>query len=188
MDWLYGLVPILGIVVALRNWCGPDTFRFRIKWDRTSNLFAVGLALFGLSTLLWNDEMSNINLACLLAALLCIVLQLVPQTVGAEVVRISLGIALILVILVASFAWIYEECGLVDVDGELVTDWKTALYFSSITFSTIGYGDIRPIGASRLLASIEGIMQFFLLGPFVTIFVRGLQRARSALPEDAVVE
>ena len=188
MDWLWGFIPLLGIAAALRNWCGPDAFRFRIEWDRTSNLFAVGLVTFGLSTLLWNDEMSNINMACALAALLCLVLQLVPQSVGAEVVRISLAIALILTILVSSFAWIYEECGLVDTEGQRVDDWQTALYFSAITFSTIGYGDIRPIGTSRLLASIEGIMQFFLLGPFVTIFVRCLQRVRnvsSEAPQDS---
>jgi len=32
-----------------------------------------------------------------------------------------------------------------------------ALYFSTITFTTIGYGDIAPIGMNRLVASLEAI-------------------------------
>jgi len=39
-----------------------------------------------------------------------------------------------------------------------------ALYFSTVTFSTIGYGDIVPPADWRLLCALEGINGFLLIG------------------------
>ncbi|MCL9972038.1 MAG: potassium channel family protein [Candidatus Pacebacteria bacterium] len=44
----------------------------------------------------------------------------------------------------------------------------TALYFSTITGATVGYGDILPLGFSRALAALEGIVSFVLLAMFVS--------------------
>jgi voltage-gated potassium channel Kch len=41
---------------------------------------------------------------------------------------------------------------------------EPALYFSTVTFSTIGYGDIVPPQQWRLLAALEGINGFLLIG------------------------
>jgi ion channel len=45
-----------------------------------------------------------------------------------------------------------------------VTVFQDALYFSTATFSTIGYGDITLNPAWRLLGSLEGIDGFILIG------------------------
>src|SRR5579864_1824496 len=42
--------------------------------------------------------------------------------------------------------------------------FQDALYFSTATFSTIGYGDILLNPAWRLLGSLEGINGFILIG------------------------
>jgi hypothetical protein len=44
----------------------------------------------------------------------------------------------------------------------------TALYFSAITGSTVGYGDVLPLGISRGLAALEGVLSFILLAVFVS--------------------
>lgn len=44
----------------------------------------------------------------------------------------------------------------------------TALYFSVITGATVGYGDVLPLGISRALAALEGIISFVLLAVFVS--------------------
>ncbi len=43
-------------------------------------------------------------------------------------------------------------------------DFVTALYFSTITFSTVGYGDVVAAHEWRLLAALEGINGFILIG------------------------
>jgi hypothetical protein len=43
-------------------------------------------------------------------------------------------------------------------------DFRTALYFSTATFSTLGYGDIVLTPQWRLLGSLEGVNGFLLIG------------------------
>jgi len=46
----------------------------------------------------------------------------------------------------------------------VVDDFETALYFSTITFSTVGYGDVVPHPEWRMLAALEGVDGFLLIG------------------------
>ena len=47
---------------------------------------------------------------------------------------------------------------------DMLPDFETALYFSAVTFSTIGYGDIVPNVGWRLFAALEGINGLLLIG------------------------
>ena len=47
---------------------------------------------------------------------------------------------------------------------DVVGDFDTALYFSTVTFSTIGYGDIVPAHGWRLFSALEGVDGFLLIG------------------------
>jgi len=51
-----------------------------------------------------------------------------------------------------------------------------ALYFSVVTFTTLGYGDILPIGISKLFAGIEALLGGFILALFVVVFVKKMTR------------
>jgi len=51
-----------------------------------------------------------------------------------------------------------------------------SLYHSSITFFTIGYGDVYPMGLSRLFSGIEGFMGVFSMSYFTVAFVRKILR------------
>lgn len=43
-------------------------------------------------------------------------------------------------------------------------DMETALYLSTVTFSTVGYGDVVPNSAWRTLAALEGVTGFLMIG------------------------
>jgi hypothetical protein len=51
-----------------------------------------------------------------------------------------------------------------------------SIYFSVVTFTTLGYGDITPIGLSRLIAAIEAFCGSFSLALFVVVFVKRMTR------------
>ncbi|MEW9805269.1 potassium channel family protein [Mesorhizobium marinum] len=46
----------------------------------------------------------------------------------------------------------------------VVPDFATALYFSTTTFATVGYGDVIPAEEWRLFAALEGVNGFLLIG------------------------
>lgn len=52
----------------------------------------------------------------------------------------------------------------------------TCLYFSVITFTTLGYGDITPTGITRVFAALEALMGSFTLALFVVVFVKKMTR------------
>jgi hypothetical protein len=57
--------------------------------------------------------------------------------------------------------WVWA---LADVSVGVVDDFETALYFSTVTFSTLGYGDITPLAAWRVFAALEAVNGFILIG------------------------
>jgi hypothetical protein len=47
----------------------------------------------------------------------------------------------------------------------------SALYFSAVTATSVGYGDIVPVGATRLLAIVESISGLIIFGCLISKFV-----------------
>jgi len=59
---------------------------------------------------------------------------------------------------------------------ENISQFMTCLYFSVVTFTTLGYGDLTPVGFSRALAAIEAFIGSFTLALFVVVFVKKMTR------------
>lgn len=55
-------------------------------------------------------------------------------------------------------------------------DFLNGLYYSAITFFTIGYGDYFPEGILKLFAAFEGFSGVFLMSYFTVAFVRKILR------------
>ncbi|UTW06368.1 ion channel [Pseudomonas benzenivorans] len=62
--------------------------------------------------------------------------------------------------------------GLLDNLGDLLD----CLYFSVVTFTTLGYGDISPHGLARPLAAFEAFVGSFTMALFVVVFVKKMTR------------
>ncbi len=52
----------------------------------------------------------------------------------------------------------------------------SCLYFSVVTFTTLGYGDLTPVGFSRFFAAMEAFIGSFTLALFVVVFVKKMTR------------
>jgi hypothetical protein len=68
-----------------------------------------------------------------------------------------LGLFLLHTIEIWAWAWADFSIG-------VIKGFEPALYFSTVTFSTLGYGDITPLAEWRLFASLEGVNGFILIG------------------------
>lgn len=84
-------------------------------------------------------------------------------------------------ILFGSFYFVIELSGL----GRTVSSvgnpdqlsvFLQSFYHSAITFFTIGYGDVYPMGISRIVSGIEGFMGVFMMSYFTVAFVRKVLR------------
>lgn len=51
-----------------------------------------------------------------------------------------------------------------------------SFYHSAITFFTIGYGDVYPMGLSRIMSGLEGFIGVFMMSYFTVAFVRKVLR------------
>ena len=57
-----------------------------------------------------------------------------------------------------------------------LTPFLQSFYHSAITFFTIGYGDVYPVGFSRIISGLEGFMGVFMMSYFTVAFVRKVLR------------
>lgn len=60
--------------------------------------------------------------------------------------------------------------------GENIELYFTCLYYSVVTFTTLGYGDITPYGFSRAVAAFEAFTGSFTIALFVVVFVKKMTR------------
>lgn len=69
---------------------------------------------------------------------------------------------------------------------DVMPDLETALYFSAVTYATIGYGDIVPPDDWRLVAGVEGLTGILMCswsGGFFFAVVSRVHEARDRPPE-----
>lgn len=77
-------------------------------------------------------------------------------------------------------AWLllrWPECGHVIIDGAtLPVGLLDAVYLSAITFTTVGFGDIVPVGPIRFLSGMEALTGFVLIGWSVSFTYLEMER------------
>ena len=74
-----------------------------------------------------------------------------------SMVTTVIGIFCLLTLEVWLWAVVYFALG-------VISGFETALYFSIASFSTLGYGDVLPAHGWRILAALEGVNGFLLIG------------------------
>ncbi len=64
--------------------------------------------------------------------------------------------------------WLKESGSLVD---RGLSGLATAIYFSFVTTSSVGYGDVLPLGPGRIIAVLEAVLGLLIFGAVVSKFV-----------------
>lgn len=68
---------------------------------------------------------------------------------------------------VAGFAGYYRSWGIIETDGTVTHDPSTALYFSIVTWTTLGYGDLQPTNDVRSFAATEALLGYVFMAVFI---------------------
>ena len=82
---------------------------------------------------------------------------------------------MVLIMFLAAFAeasvwaFVYAKIG-------ALPDFHTSLYFSIVTFTTLGYGDVTPHNEWQLLASIEAAIGIIIFGWSTAIVMAVVQK------------
>ncbi len=101
------------------------------------------------------------------------VLDLVQQRSALQLFIIWIG----MVLLSGSTYWLLAiagEHGLVEAGRPLGIDFRSfasALYFSFVTATSVGYGDIVPVGIARVIAVAEAVAALLIFGAVIAKFV-----------------
>jgi hypothetical protein len=127
----------------------------------------------------------------MLAMLACLVLQALASAVAARyfagTAKAPLGskpwraiflqfstlmIVLMLgnIVQIAFWAVLYRMLGGIE-------DFETAMYFSGVTFTSLGYGDVVLMGRVRLLAPLQAANGLMMFGITTALFIAAVQRA-----------
>ena len=97
-----------------------------------------------------------------------------------RIVGISMLLILVCAILYTFTGLNYQDTFLAYSSEQTATEnfnfFLSSLYYSVVTFTTLGYGDFTPVGISRAIAAIEAFTGSFTIALFVVVFVKKMTR------------
>ena len=80
--------------------------------------------------------------------------------------ELSLAIGNVLLLMTA-YAAVYTQFGIVNLRGsenEVTKDFWQCAYYSVVTFTSLGYGDYVPQGLGKVMACLEALTGYLVLG------------------------
>ncbi len=76
------------------------------------------------------------------------------------------------IVIILSFSFGYYKYGSIRIDERDCISFWESVYFSGVTFTTIGYGDIHPLGLTRIFTVVEGLLGIITCSGFLVSLVR----------------
>lgn len=170
-DWLRAAFLVSPILVCLWYWSiYPDVlydkanlpnygqdYGFRYEGDQPISPWGVSLIAYPVAGIL-------------VAYLVALWLELSNTKLSSVVLifgHLANGVAVMLF-----FAMLYHIMPEQAFGGPGITSFLDALYFSTVTFTTLGYGDIVPTGEVRLLCALEAVMGSVFIAVLVGLVFR----------------
>lgn len=112
---------------------------------------------------------------CLFYALLAVEAALLIGSVvwlkyvSRRAIFVTIFLMLVSVCFIHSFAVVYALLGICadncsSADPTISNDLYSSVYFSVVSWTTLGYGDFQPLGWVRLIASMEALFGYIFMG------------------------
>ena len=79
-------------------------------------------------------------------------------------------------IFAVSIGFLVNDGGYGSLTGVDVSDIGSLVYYSAITYTTVGYGDVTPVGDIRLFAAIEALSGMVLVAWTASVIFTVMQR------------
>ncbi|MBS3074960.1 two pore domain potassium channel family protein [Candidatus Pacearchaeota archaeon] len=130
------------------------------------------IIVFGIIHFFWGEEFNSF-FTIFVAALFLYSIGLIPRlksiAASKSIITFVLNYLFFVIVLIILFGgFYYSHNNNFNFNGNPTTiDFFDSLYFSMTTFSTIGYGDIAPLGINRLAASIQALFGLTLNIAFI---------------------
>jgi hypothetical protein len=90
--------------------------------------------------------------------------------------RLVLDTMVSAVFMISVFSVLYQNVGLLTDSGIIRPSLLDAIYFSSVTFSTLGYGDFAPHPSARIIAATQALLGNLHLGMIVGATFAAIRR------------
>lgn len=97
-----------------------------------------------------------------------------------DFLEVSLTLLSLILVVILSYTDIYKFLGLLDTNNVNVNDPVSCFYFSVVTYTTLGYGDLRPSPSARLFAASEAFLGYILFSLFIGVILQSIYKLQDA--------
>jgi len=158
-----------------------DGVVWSVVFDVAKNMVPIllGVGLFYILFHLFKESIFGIVIYITAIAVGMMAFYLHQARIHSEVrTRFILNSLIVLMVTIFLYGQVYtlpasDQAYMMDNGHRTTLDQATGLYFSTVTFTTLGYGDIAPMGYFRYVAMVEAFTGVILVG----IFIYGLTRS-----------
>ena len=95
---------------------------------------------------------------------------------GVKPLNVFVTIGAVILVCAGLFCWACYTGRITPGSFPFASSFLNGLYFSVITFATVGYGDVRAVGWAAGLAMVEGLLGIALNAALVVVIFRKLIR------------
>ncbi|MCJ8321937.1 MAG: potassium channel family protein [Colwellia sp.] len=128
----------------------------------------------------WYFEKWDYMILCLLLTVPILIIQsYMKESVIKRSIDFCFHLSIYIPLIIYAFARLYEEKGLI-LNGEVVHSFDSSLYFSIVTWTTLGYGDFQATEAVRLWAATEAMFGYIFMALLIASFMSLLVHEKKA--------
>ncbi len=110
-------------------------------------------------------------IVCLIAAsFIMIIYAYIEKTAVKRIREIAIILMFYIPLLLFAYAKLYQQFGLY-FNGEIIYSLKASIYFSVVTWTTLGYGDYQPTEDIQLWAASEALIGYTFMAILIGLSI-----------------